>query len=295
MRSQSPWLSSTALVALLLISSSVSAQSGWWYPDQHPAVTFEMQRPHYANQDYFEVDPELLNMVGFVGGRIRVGHDLILLWEFPFVNLDVDEGSIATNFVDQYYFEEDQFAIGNPMIGVEQSVGRGLFTRASIRFPLADDKKPLAEWTGITTAYDRFEAFVPDLFTVGANIGYREPDTSTPLDAQLLIGPTFMIPTEGDAELFVDFSAYLGVTILRAQIGAIFGGRCLVTQSVNGFSDRFINSLGAIARLKLGPVEPGLHVRYTLDAELRDFIDYTYGLDLAIPFGKERVSSEFED
>ncbi len=53
------------------------------------------------------------------------------------------------------------------------------------------------------------------------------------------------------------------------------------------FDSRFVNSLGAIARLKLGPIEPGLHARYNLDAEMRELIDFTIGFNLTIPLGAE--------
>lgn len=294
MRSHRLHLVAVSFFFLGLLTSSVTAQSHWWYPERGSAITIELDKIKYDLPGGYETNRGFFNLVGFLGGRHALNDDMHLFWEIPFSNVDIKDESWRDYGYGYFwpYYEQDEFTIGNPLLGIEQIVGNGLFTRASIRFPLADDEKPIAEWTGISTAYDRFEAFVPKLFTVSANIGYREPDTSTPLEAQLMIGPTFMIPTEGDAELFVDFSAYLGVTVSEVQFGAVFGGRCLVSQSGVDFNDRFINSLGAIARLKLGPIEPGLHARYTFDAEMRELIDYTYGLNLAIPLGNANMTDQ---
>ena len=140
---------------------------------------------------------------------------------------------------------------------------------------------------GYFGAFDRFEAFIPKVYTIRLDLGWREANDQSPLEAQVTLGTITAVPNEGDAELFASYSSFLGFTMNKMQGGLFFGGQMILTQDVEDFTDRFINFCGATLRVKTPVVEPGFEFRYNLDDDLNEISDYSYGINLAIPFGSD--------
>ncbi len=289
MRSRLFFVFVLAIIIVLSESSSILAQPAWWYPERGSALTLEIQKPHYNSE--WDPNRSILNTVGFIGGRHYVSDNLILFWEVPFVNLDVREENRPYYWECSYnqcyyWFEEDQLTIGNPVIGLEQPFGNGgFFASADFRFPLASEDQWPANALGISTAFDRFEAFLPKVYTTGVDFGWREPNLTSPLDARITIGTSALRSTEGGDDLYIDYSVFLGFTSGKVSCGSFNGGRILLTQNDLDFSERLVSYAGLVARLKLGAFEPGVQWRINIDEDLRQGIDYAFGFNLAVSFG----------
>ncbi len=275
-------------ITLLGIDSSL-AQTGWWYPESGSALMLEIQKPHYNS----EWDPNrgVLNTVGFVGGRHYLSRNLILIWEVPFVNLDVREENRpyyweCSSYTCYFWYERDQFSIGNPLIGLEQPFGNGgFFGSADIRLPLTSESDWPANALGMTTSFDRFEAFFPKVYTISTDFGWREVDPKTALNAQFTLGTSAARSTEGGDELHADYSLFVGFTAGKIACGSFTGGRFLLSGNGGNASDRLVTYGGLVARFKLGAFEPGVQWRINIDEDLRQGIDYAFGMNLAVSFG----------
>jgi hypothetical protein len=283
---------------LSLLTSSVTAQSHWWFPERGSAITIELQKPHYNLPEWWVNNRGILNSVGFVGVRYQISNDMAVFWELPFANQDVDDEPRPIDILSSYeywmfFYQESQFMIGNPLFGVEHSIaGPSFFVRASFRLPIASEEKLDALALGWMTSYDRWEAFLPKVSTLKLDVGWRESEPTTPLVAQLTLGSVAMVPDEGDTELLADYSAFVGLNAGCFEGGGFFGGRFIMTEDPGEFSERFVNFCGLTSRLKLGAIEPGVHVRLNLDDDLNDLVDYTYGFSLAVPIGKANMTDQ---
>lgn len=303
MRSHRLHFIALSLFLLSLLTSSVTAQSHWWYPERGSAITVEIERPHYNIPGWWINNRGILNSVGFVGGRYQASNNVAVFWEFPFANQDVEDEPRPIDILNSYeywkfFYESSQFMIGNPLFGMELSIADpSFFVRASFRLPIASENKFDAVQLATETDYDRFEAFIPRLYTIKLDVGYRESNDDTPVEAQVMLGTASMFSREEEAELFADYSGYLGISAGKFAGGVFFGGRFLVSVNDIEFAQRFVNIGGATLRFRLGVIEPGLLVRVNLDNELSKSVDYSYGLNMAFPLGSrsnKEIDSEWK-
>ena len=258
-------------VGVLLISGSVTAQNYWMYPGGDKSISVEMFKPKFDNGDDFN----LLTTVWFLSGKFKAADRLSIVVEVPVSNLDTDN-----------IFMEDETSVGNPYIGIEARSASGgdsqaAVGRVGVRLPLASDDKWDAASLGLYTAFDRFEAFFPDVLTINASGGYQRT-TASGLNYELNVGGELMIPTEdgGDSELYIDYNAAFWVPFEKLSLGGGFTGRLIATEGDLDFGERTVHQLGLAGNYDAGSLKPGVHLRLPLDEDLTDILDFVYGFSL---------------
>ncbi|MCM2272158.1 MAG: hypothetical protein NDJ18_06365 [candidate division Zixibacteria bacterium] len=279
--------SSILAVALLLIiagATSIQAQVNWWRLDNETAITMEWSKADFAGRIADELG--FFNTILFLGAQIRVSPSVNLVAELPITTWDVKDPMVYD--LGWYFYDwEDEQAIGNPYLGLEYSrPGAPILFALGVRPPLASDDKLFAAVVGLFGAADRFEAFVPDLWTFSLAIGGRSSATVGPA-YRFLIGPTLLVPDAGDAEVLLDWSALFGFRGTIAHAGFEYAGRMILTENYDDLGDRFDQFIGLVGGLNIGQVEPGVQFRYAIDDEYREWIDFTFGINLKIRLGAE--------
>ena len=265
-------------------ATSIQAQVNWWRLDNETAVTLEWSKADFTRGIADELG--FFNTVLFLGAQVRVSPSVHLVAELPITTWDVKNPTVV-DFGWILYEWDDEQAIGNPYLGMEYSrPGAPIFFALGVRPPLASDDKFLAPTIGFYGAADRFEAFVPDLWTFSLAIGGRSGAKAGPA-YRFLIGPTLLAPDAGDAEILLDWSTLFGFRGTVAHAGFEYAGRMILTEDYDDFGDRFDQFIGLAAGLSIGRVEPGAHFRYTIDEEYRELIDFMFGINLKIQLGAE--------
>jgi hypothetical protein len=288
-----------------LIYQPVDAQVNWWKLDSGSSVSLELHKIHYNRQDLSAMETSasdflgFYNLVGFLDARIQIDPSIAIIADIPFASYDVDIDPIVFEGEPYWWYisqSEDQTAIGNPMIGIEYTPPlSSTIIRFWVRLPLASEENDEALSNGILGAYDRLEAFLPEISTIGINGGIRHNSERSVLETQLLLGPAFMIPSSGDPELFLDGSTYVGARTEHFKAGIALSGRLLLTEDYD-FGDRLTGKFGLVGALRLGQFEPGVHFKYNLDEAFRELIDYTYGINLTVHFApKESTPRDWEE
>jgi hypothetical protein len=248
--------------------------------DNSPAVTLEWSKANYT--DHLGDRLAFFNTVGFLGVQLNITPSLSFIGEVPFVSWDVEDP--IPDMMPPGYGWDDQLAIGNPLVGIEYSQpGSRFLVRIGVRPPLTADGEYWAKSVGVYGAGDRWEAFIPDLWTVAASGGVRLASPGGAV-ANISFGPT-LLKGECDSELLADYSALCGYRGSSVRFAVEIAGRMLVTEDTRDFSDRFDHFLGLAFGVRFGSVEPGIQFRYALDEEYRDELENTLGINFKLALG----------
>jgi hypothetical protein len=292
---------SVMIGALALIQSPARAQVNWSRTENRNSISLEWSKIHLTFDPHEDIYT-FLTTIGFLSGQYRISNNVSIVGEIPFSTYDAGESMPVYYNLDEIYFDylywegyyEDHQMLGNPYLGIEAgSKEKGPILTAGVRFPLASDDNYPAASVGVLGAYDRFEAFVPDLWSFYCGGGYR--DFSHPVFWKINFGPAFLVPERGDAELLADYSIMAGIQQRRYKIGISMTGRCWLSESDLDFSERIDHIAGMVAALRLGNFEPGVQVRYNLDDDINEPINYTYGLNLTVNLGSAGSSQKPQD
>jgi hypothetical protein len=271
-------------VLVVLASGPVSAtgQSVWLAPDRQAAVALEVLRPDFG---FFRNDDvTLLTSAVFLSGRYPIGNAVDVVAEIPISHYGED----YTAFDRRHDDSRSETALGNPYIGIMFGErGASSYGEVGVRLPIANENVDgLA--TGSRSDYDRLGAFIEDVLTIRGAGNYVYRDLSG-FRARLHGGPSIWVYTgdsEGDTvEALLDYGAhawYQAGEWVRISTGLT--GRIIVSEGEFSLSERMLNQLGVAVFGRVGPVEPGLHLRIPFSfTEGRDEPSYVLGLSLAIP------------
>jgi hypothetical protein len=273
---RSATLSSIAVSLILtcfVLTEPVASQHYWLHAYGEREISLEVLKPRlYGYYDY-----SLLNSTWFLSGNFSVTEAAAFVVEFPFANYDIDNES-------SYY--KDESIIGNPYVGFRIStpgkkVSDTVVANFGLRLPLAQDDKYGASYIGMYTSFDRFEAFVPDLFTILASGGCRRSFEGG-ASISFAGGGTFMVPTEdgNDPEMFIDYNLELWYRSDKAGFGSGFTGRLLITEGDLNFGERTVHQMGFSGYVDFGTFRPGLNLRFPLDDDPTPSLDYVYGFSV---------------
>lgn len=197
------------VISASMFSSTLSAQSIWLNQGRENSFAIEILKPDLENSNF--VDYSFLSSAIFLSGRFLLGDNVVLVGELPFAhaNQDIAIFNFLTGATTQET-NEAQTLIGNPYLGLELgNPNSSTFTELGLRLPITPENKSIATEFGISSDFDRFEAFTPDVLTLTGKINSRQKRASQ-LVTHLRGGPTLLINTAGtgdDAELFFDYSA----------------------------------------------------------------------------------------
>ncbi|MCI0330807.1 MAG: hypothetical protein L0196_07635 [candidate division Zixibacteria bacterium] len=268
-------------VSFLVLTELAFPQSIWIDKSVDKAIWLEIQKPDFSKEFDPFVNSTFSTSAIFLSARWRLTSSVLLRAEIPFVSADVGDRRRIGETADTIYdvgSSENQF--GNPLVGIEVG-GPDAPTAGEIgvRIPIVDDEHSFSSLIGTYTDFDRFEAFVPKVvvLTAMAKIQYKGP---TGLLLRLRVGPAFFIPIERapEHELFGDYSLQAGYQFDRVTLLGGFSGRGLLSESNVG--NRFVDQFGLAAGYRAGNFIPGVHLRFPLDVELNDFVDFVFGVNV---------------
>jgi hypothetical protein len=264
-------LAAMSLVTLLPIS--LPAQSLWLDRRHDKAIGMEVLRPNFTNDD-----DGVSGLALFLSLRAPLSNQLRFVGELPFVNSNFESSS--------FFFESgSQSTIGNPYLGLE--IGRQnspVFGEFGVRLPLASEDNFGAALVGVITDFDRLEAFLPNTLPITGMLNYHYKLASG-FTVRLRGGPSLLIYTgadNGGSDLFMGYSAQTGYESERVSILGGLTGRANLTEGGADFGERSVHQLGFNASVGFGNVRPGLHFRLPLDDDLKESMDFVFGLNLGI-------------
>ncbi|SYZ74338.1 hypothetical protein TRIP_C80015 [Candidatus Zixiibacteriota bacterium] len=269
------WLGVAVVLAVYLTPDSGFAQSGWLKFRPGSGVTLESYKGDFKHLTGIS----FMTSVWFLSGEFKMARDLYFAVEVPFSHFDAKS---------EYDFTAENL-LGNPYFGIryEKETSGGIF-RAGTRLPLIspESTKDYAMYYGMMTTLDRFESFVPELFTLSAVGGYKymSPDG---IAIRGLLGPVLFMPKGEDKELWADYAVHLWYQNEAVTVGGGVAGRFLAAAPYADhidFGERFANRLELAGRVSLGVLSPGLHLQIPLDSDQREEIRSSYGLDLTVAF-----------
>jgi hypothetical protein len=296
------------LFSLFLVLSSFTniafPQSVWLDRSADRTVYLEIQKPNFPTNprlaESLNPGPEhtFTTVLLFLSARWRVSELLVLRGEIPFASWGYKDYAFVyfnttynnpTGVLDTTIFprfSEEKF--GNPLLGLQLGSRTFPFSgEFALRFPLIQSKprqKVGANWAapfGALTDYDRFEAFLQDMwsFNAAANLKHTGP---AGLFLRLRTGLAFLVPTNDylENDLYVDYASQAGYQFSRLELLAGFSGRYLVTENGLNFGARTIHQLGISANYTLGHFLPGFQFRLPLDDDLKRDLDFVFGINV---------------
>lgn len=255
-----------------LVSTDLPGQTPapWGPPRPDRVVTLDAVRPGFDGLDLSFPSPML-----YGGVRWPVSSTLGVVAEVPLA-LFASEGFSAT-------------LLGNPYVGIDHTpvAASGLVGRLGARLPVATESGDFNGFAQVLAAlgdYDRFEAWVEDLWAVAGQLGWRARAASG-LGGGFTIGGTLLAPKDADKEVLADYRADVGYRDDRVAVGAEFTGRALLSEPDLDVGQRTIHQLTVGAGVALGSVWPRVFVRIPVDADLKDAdFDMAFGVGVSWVF-----------
>lgn len=263
-----------AFAVSTVVTPPLFGQSIWLDHTQKKSIAIEILKPTLDGDD----NTTFVSSAIFLSGRFTLSPNLLFVGELPF----------AHHGIDTDFRKHTETVIGNPYIGLEfRSPSSPVFAELGVRVPITPDDKGFASDMGIFADLDRFEAFTPDVLTVAGKVNfYRKSDRN--IVFRIRSGPSLFINTRRDAgddvELFVDYSAQIGLEGRRVSLIGGITGRLLVTEEDLNFGERSFHHLGAALSLNLVKVRPGIHFRVPIDDDFAEVVDFIFGVNLGIQF-----------
>jgi hypothetical protein len=263
-------------LASVLGSSPLPAQQYWPDRGDGTVVRADFLKPFFKEEGF-----QFLSGVVFFSGSGSIGKSLRIEADVPLARAGVSIAGLPS---------QSSLRLGNPYIGLRiHRAGLPLAGYFGARLPLASDPTSfvggLTMDVGSLSDFDRFEAFLPKVFTVRTGVELRSVSPEGALLGAKL-GPTLLVATEGgagdDAELFADYGVQAGYegAAFRATMG--FTGRLLATEEGGSFADRTEHFITGMVELRRGQVRPSVLIRMPLDKEVREITSVTIGFGLAI-------------
>jgi len=255
-------------VASIIVPIEVHAQSQWLEPLEDNAIYVEILKPSLDAGDL-----TFLSSVWFLSGRWALSNDLILVAEIPLAFAEPDIEGFSTEM------ESD---VGNIYVGVDwRGTSPEFFGELGLRLPIVNDGSFATGIGAFTEIVDRLEAFSAELVAVQAAANYmrRYPSGA---GLRLRFSPIADFPTsDGDTEIFFLYSAQGWYESEGIALGGGVGGRWLVTNG-DDLGESTLHQLILNASYEIGRFRPGLRITVPLDEDVSDFVDFVFGLTVAI-------------
>lgn len=247
----------TGLVAVAVSSADASI---WIEPDRGNEVRLEALKPSFKGGEV-----STFSLVWFLSCHGRVGKNVILRADVPYVHLATSEGDDSSN------------SVGNPYVGVD--VGprlEGFSGEFGLRLPLAQGNGtggPALAYGLLAELVDRMDAFYPDILPVTLGGSYRFA-WSNGFGLRLRLAPIFWIDLEDTlddpAELWIRYSAQAHYRMGQAVLGTGITGRYVGSSGQDGdFGEKSMNELDVYVNLESGRMRPAFRIRIPLDNDLK--------------------------
>jgi len=268
----------TGLIFAILIlchTHPANAQSIWTPPDLTNAVTVEILRPSFDNDDALKFPTAAI----FLTLRRRATFYVHLVFELPLVYAKYDAylGGVESDTV-----------LGNPYFGFElRSENSPFFGEVGVRPPIAGEKHLPGEKhyqarsIGIYSGYiQRMGAHWSKSFSFKGAVNYFTESVSR-LKIRLRSGFSMLIPNKKNPEMFLLYSGYLSYSLHKVLLWGGFSGSMLMTEEGLDMSERVMHEVGLGVSLDLSRVQPGITIRLPLDEDL-DWLHNVIGICVTV-------------
>jgi hypothetical protein len=257
------------------------AQSLWLDCSQHPALALEIVKPNFDDATFLN-NTTFPTSVIFLSLRYPISTWVSVVTELPFAH---GRAEFAAGFGEVENISES--ALGNPYLGLELRGKNSLFfAEIGARAPMTRIGNLAASMAILEEFADRLEAFIPEYLPLIAlaNFHYH---SAKGFAIRVRAGPSFWINTEeryygGDNELYLLYSAQAGYETETVSYQGGATGRCVLTTDDGNFGERSVHELGMAASFGVGKVWPGVQFRLPLDADLKEVLDFSVGLHVAV-------------
>ena len=280
-----------ALLAVLLASAAASAQTTWRLVPEGGVVSFEVLRSVPATD--FQIVDRLGTERTFTASPLQSVQ--ILTARVPLGGRWTGVGEIVTAYssydaprgTDAALLTPDQFAVGNPYIGIEARAGGGLSLTAGGRLPVSSVSGATND--GYTTSPERGDAFALEAGTVALG-GRYERALGVGTRVRLSLAPQLLYSSrqldDGSLDrigLAVGYGLVVAGDLGPVEVGGGVVGREPVAVQVAqfGYSRATVFEVGAV--VAAGPVHPGLTLRLPTRTGVFNAPDAVVGLSLDIP------------
>jgi hypothetical protein len=258
---------------LVSIENTAHSQSLWLrYPKLH-SLSLEYFSPSFKSDGLFS---RIKGTTVFLTGRFNLSNVIAGVLELPYAN-----GSYEAAM---YSVSGSSSSLGNPYVGLEYySQSAPFFGEFGIRLPVFNKNEMLAGLTGIYSDLDRWEAFIPEAFTV-STYGNFAARSESGVYTRLRVGPSFWISTKssGDAsEALLGYSARVGYASESFDLAMIGFGKMILTEG-GEVNKRTYHQLAFSLGLNIGIVRPDIQYRIVLDEYLKHVVSNIIGVSLNV-------------
>lgn len=255
----------TVVLAVMLsfLAVPTAAQSFWLEPETS-GLSLEVLNPTPEGTDF-----GFLSFAMFATAAVRIGTESLVVVELPFSRAE-----------SGWWGTEAETALGNPYIGIQTvpTEATGVRWSAGVRVPLASDASGASGVGVASSASDRYEAFIPDLFAVNA-AGRYVGALGDMAYASGRFGALGDLPTgDGDAEIFLQYGAKTWIESQGLRAGLGLSGRYLLTESGLTFGQRTLQEVGIWADYDFGSFRPGIRVQLPVGTQMSEFVDNVIGI-----------------
>jgi len=260
------------LLAIVSGAGSAIAQSRWLEPQAGKGIALEFLPPAFKDAEFSTFTRTL-----YLSTRLATTEKARFVFEVPFAYYGVKDGD-----------ESDQ-AFGNIYLGGE--IGRrgsGFMFEFGVRVPTAPEHNDAILVGAFSDYVDRFEAFVPEIFT-GVVAGRYRYLAESGFALDLRLAPVIWFDTSGErsdgTEAWLLCAIQAGVDLEKVAIGGGYSNRILLSEDDTDLSERLFEQLVFFVNFRFDSWRPGLQFRVPLDDDLNEFLEPTIGLSIGYDFG----------
>lgn len=262
-----------AMMIILIASPGLlSAQSIWLDRRHDKTISVEILKPNFDGDD----NTTFATSTIFLSLRYPVAEGILFVTDLPFAHYGIDS---------DYRDVESQNALGNPYLGLElANPNSPFFTEIGLNVPLMSEEKLGASWVGRRTELiGRVEAFYYDVVPIKVTLN-RQMGNAEGFASRLRVGPSYWAATgdRDESEVFLLYSAQIEYMHEGFCIGGGIAGWWILTEDNSDFGQDTYHNLGFIARIVLGNIRPGIHIRLPLDEDVKEYLDFVFGVNLGI-------------
>lgn len=269
---------SIGLVLLLLGPMlPASAQSVWTTPPRHAdQISVEWLKPLLNDGD----DVSVLTSAFVLSAQITLTDQAMFVGELPIAHARFNS---LPQFRDA---ETPSTSAGNPYFGLEvRSPDAPLFLEVGFRPPTTENPGVLPSAIGSLSDLNRLSAYVVDQIPFQLVGNYYYDPASSPLSAGLRVGPEVFFPATGDASatmvLTYGAQGWYTDTDGRLRAGVGLTGRWNTGREA-GFGESSLHHVTTTLQGTFGHVQPGVVVRFPLEASYREGFEAVIGLTMTV-------------
>ena len=270
------------LVFLILFCSTTSeAQSMPSPPLNLPYLSVEMMKPDLRGVTNIDA----ISSIWYLGGYFPVyGKVISGFAEFPLSYYSDDQYSPLAY---EQRIIDLKFLVGNPLLGLQ--FGKfgsvtGPYGTIAVRMPIVDEKKIFPIVYGIATDFERFDAFVPNHYSIQIGVGNRFEVLARNYNIRFHMGATAIsvlpIQFASVSEYYLKYFGQFWLIFPKANVYFGLSGLAFISESGLILVEGNEQQLTFGFQIKSGQVWPGAFIRVPITDELKRRVNIVGGINL---------------